>query len=218
MKRIIFLFAIVMLVGCHDEKDELAATFERLNEHMRAKDYDYIIQRSTPASQALVQALTTPENIQIDSLIKICAPHRIGELCVLYEKQIGSFMKSQGKPSDFISYLGYRALHWYDPAYTYELIPDKIRLGNLNHVGIYREEDDTRLASWIQFRQDSTTGEYLFDMIASLQYENQHIRKTLPKELLSIRDKEEQLKSLHANSVVQEAKDFTRMRRAASGN
>lgn len=210
MKRIIFLLVITMFIGCQEDKDELVETFERMNQRMRAQDYDYILRHSTPASQALVKALTAPENIQLDSLINICTPHRIGELCVLYNKQIGDFMKTKGKPTDFFTYLGLRKLHWYNPAYSYNIIPDRIRRGKINHVAIYREEAGDRLATWIQFRQDSITGTYQYDMIAGLQYENQLIRKTLPKELLRVPDKTEQLKSLHDNGIVQEELDLAK--------
>lgn len=204
--RLVYILSVIAVLscfGCAEESDKVVAKFEDLNDRMKVRDYQYILDHSTAASQQLVHDLTQPQNIQLDSLIRICSDHRIGELCVLYQKQVGDYMKKQGDETDFLAYLGHRQLPWFSIRDSFEHIPGKVRLGNLNHLAIYRTLDGDKRASWIQFRKDDS-GEYSFDLIASLQYENQHIRKTLPKELTSIRDVRERLKALAENSIAVE--------------
>lgn len=158
---------VICFSSCKNEKDNMIEDFERIYDHTLALNYDAVVASFDEESLEFYNKITTPENLNIDSILSLGNQYNLQHLTTDYLALNGDKIKAGAPKTDFFRYLGTQQVSFYTFANAYYMDRDKSKLGTENFVSIIKEEMTTRKRNWVKMTKVGE--EYKLNLLYTLQ-------------------------------------------------
>lgn len=166
MRTTAFTFIILSMTSCTNNKEHLAQTFEAFYNHIKALEYDKAIAYLEPPSIALIDKISTAQNI--DEMMAIGQEHNIRYFCAAFYANHNHLVGDKPSQADFLSYLSMAQMSIFELQFHFEPYKDKTKMGPESYLALLYDYFGDNKLGWAKFIKNEQ-GEFRYDLLYSMQ-------------------------------------------------